>query len=159
MRPRTGAVGTLLAIAAIVPPAGPAHAQDLDCRDFAYQEDAQAVFEADRDDPHRLDEDRGRDDGIACEALPRRVGGLTSSTSRPARPSSPPATSPPTATAAPTVTPTAVPAPTATPPRGVRGGLGGASVSGPSGRDVAVGLAFATGAVLTAGCLVRRRRR
>lgn len=74
MRRRTGAVGTLFVIAAIVPFAEPAHAQDLDCRSFAYQEDAQALFDSDRDDPHRLDQDQGRNDGIACESLPRRGG-------------------------------------------------------------------------------------
>lgn len=42
---------------------------DLDCGDFKYQEDAQAVLDKDRSDPHRLDED---DDGIACEKLPKR---------------------------------------------------------------------------------------
>ncbi|GAB2891093.1 hypothetical protein GCM10027074_69220 [Streptomyces deserti] len=166
MRRRTGAVGTLFAIAAIVPLADPAHAQDLDCRDFTFQEDAQAVFDADPNDPHRLDEDQGPDDGIACEVLPRRGDGLTSSTSRPMRPATPAVT--PTATptvtptATPTVTPTATrtatPAHTATPARGVRGGLGGASTSGPSDWDIAIGLAFVTGGALTAGYLVKRRR-
>ncbi|EME59996.1 excalibur calcium-binding domain-containing protein [Amycolatopsis decaplanina] len=42
---------------------------DLDCRDFRYQEDAQAVLDKDRSDPHRLDDDN---DGIACETLPKR---------------------------------------------------------------------------------------
>lgn len=72
MRRRTGAVGTLIAIAAIVPLADIAHAQDLDCADFTYQEDAQAAYDRAPGDPHRLDEDRGPDDGIACEVLPRR---------------------------------------------------------------------------------------
>ncbi|MUT93828.1 excalibur calcium-binding protein, partial [Streptomyces sp. Z38] len=100
MRRRTGAIGTLIALAAIVPMADIAHAQDLDCSDFTYQEDAQTFFEMDRSDPHRLDEDPGPDDGIACEALPRR--GLTSSTFRPAPASRPP-------TPAPSRTPTASP--------------------------------------------------
>ncbi|KUM70093.1 excalibur calcium-binding protein [Streptomyces sp. ISL-22] len=137
MRRRTAAVGTLFVIAATVPLAGPAHAQDLDCRDFRFQEEAQAVFDADPTDPHRLDEDQGPDDGIACEALPRRGGGVTSSTTRP--------TSSPTPT---TVAPT----------RGARGGLGGASTSGPGGWDIAIGVAFLTGSALTAGYLVKRRR-
>ena len=41
--------------------------------DFQFQEDAQAVLDQDRSDPHRLDglsEDES--DGIACESLPRR---------------------------------------------------------------------------------------
>lgn len=179
MRRRTGAMGTLLALAAIVPLADPAHAQDLDCGDFTYQEDAQTFFETDRSDPHRLDEEPGPDDGVACEALPRR--GLTSSTFRPA-PSTPapttvsPTRSPssttvsPTRTVTPTTAPTTRSAPAATAPaapttpaavaptRGVRGGLGGSSESGPSGWDLGVGATFVTGAVLAAGHLVRRRR-
>jgi LPXTG-motif cell wall-anchored protein len=47
--------------------AGPAQAQDLDCADFATQEEAQAELERDRTDPHGLDRDG---DGVACEALP-----------------------------------------------------------------------------------------
>ncbi|UMP02665.1 excalibur calcium-binding domain-containing protein [Amycolatopsis sp. EV170708-02-1] len=42
---------------------------DLNCRDFQYQEDAQAVLDKDRSDPHHLDDDK---DGIACEKLPKR---------------------------------------------------------------------------------------
>ncbi|OSZ59667.1 hypothetical protein OQI_14880 [Streptomyces pharetrae CZA14] len=100
MRRRTGAAGALFAIIATVPSAGPAHAQDLDCTHFSHQEDAQAVFDADRSDPHRLDEAQGPDDGVACEVLPVRGGGdggdgdgdggdLTSSTSRPRRTTAP----------------------------------------------------------------------
>ncbi|MEU0244476.1 excalibur calcium-binding protein [Streptomyces sp. NPDC006235] len=141
---RTGAIGTLFAIAAIAPLAGPAHArQDLDCRDFSFQEDAQAVFDADPSDPNRLDEDQGPDDGIACEALARR--GVISPTTSPSVSVSPSA--PVTAT------------PTGAPTRGVRGGLGGAVASGPSDWDVAVGLAFAASAAVAAGYAVKRRRR
>ena len=43
---------------------------DLDCADFAFQEDAQAVLDADPSDPNGLD---GDNDGIACEDLPHRV--------------------------------------------------------------------------------------
>ncbi|MGA5518306.1 excalibur calcium-binding protein [Streptomyces pseudogriseolus] len=107
MRRRTGVIGTLIALAAIVPMADIAHAQDLDCGDFTYHEDAQTFFDMDRSDPHRLDEDPGPDDGIACERLPRR--GLTSSTYRPAPTSRPPASRPPTA---PTRTPTVAASPT-----------------------------------------------
>lgn len=171
---RTGAMGTLIALAAILPLADIGHAQDLDCGDFTYQEDAQAFFETDRSDPHRLDEDPGPDDGVACEALPRR--GLTSSTFRPAPASSAPARSPSSSptTAAPsrppapqprTAAPTSAPttrAPSATPAsavptRGVEGGLGGSSGSGPSGWDLGVGATFVTGAVAAAGFVVRRR--
>lgn len=42
-------------------------AQDLDCSDFATQEEAQAVLDQDPSDPHGLDADG---DGIACESLP-----------------------------------------------------------------------------------------
>ncbi|MFF8233085.1 excalibur calcium-binding protein [Streptomyces caelestis] len=141
MRRRTGVIGTLFAIASIVPSADPAHAQpDRDCRDFAFQEDAQAVFDADPSDPNRLDEDQGPDDGIACEALPRRGTGVISPTGQASTPSP--------------VTPT----PTTAPSRGARGGLGGAAASGPGTWDVGVGLAFAAGATLAAGYVVKRRR-
>ncbi|MER5577957.1 excalibur calcium-binding protein [Streptomyces massasporeus] len=159
MRRRTGAIGTLFAIAAIVPLADPAHArQDLDCRDFAFQEDAQAVFDADPSDPNRLDEDQGRDDGVACEALARR--GIIDPTTSP--PSSIPSTSP---SVSPSVSPSGSPSapvtatPTGAPSQGVRGGLGGAVAPGPSNWDIAIGLAFAAGAAVAAGCVVRRRRR
>lgn len=70
---RTTCVLATTVILATGPLGGIAHAQiDLDCRDFAYQEDAQAEFDRDPDDPYRLDEDQGPDDGIACEVLPRR---------------------------------------------------------------------------------------
>lgn len=67
------------------PLTGAAHAQtDLDCRDFVYQEDAQAVYDRDISDPNRLDEDQGPDDGIACEVLPRRgTTGVTAATPLP----------------------------------------------------------------------------
>ncbi|MFC8834793.1 excalibur calcium-binding domain-containing protein [Streptomyces griseoincarnatus] len=178
MRRRTGAIGTLIALAAIVPMADIAHAQDLDCSDFTYQEDAQTFFEMDRSDPHRLDEDPGPDDGIACEALPRR--GLTSSTFRPAPASRPPTptpsrtptasptrpTSTPTRTAAPTRTATPTPTATAsptrtsaapTPTRGVQGGLGGASADGPTPWDLGIGATFVSGALLATGYVIRRR--
>ncbi|MER5840203.1 MULTISPECIES: hypothetical protein [Streptomyces] len=148
MRRRTGALGILVALAAALPVAHTAHAQDLDCTDFTYQEEAQALFNLDRSDPNRLDEDQGPDDDIACEALPRRADTLTSSTSAPR----------PTATATASAAPTApVPATTA-PTRGVEGGLGGSAATGPSAWDTGVGLAFAAGALAAAGYLVKRRR-
>ncbi|MFE9017006.1 excalibur calcium-binding protein [Streptomyces sp. NPDC007808] len=171
MRRRTGAVGTLFAIAAIVPFAETAHAQDLNCRDFTYQEDAQAHYNADPRDPDRLDEDQGPDDGVACEGLPPRGGGGQggdggrggngdrgdiSSTHRPKVPDTPVAPVAPVAPVTP-VTPATTPA-TLAPTRGTRGGLGGSSTSGPSEWDIAVGLAFVTGAALTTGYVVRRRR-
>lgn len=45
-------------------------AQDLNCSNFTYQEDAQAVYDADPSDPHGLDGDDN--DGRACESLPHR---------------------------------------------------------------------------------------
>ncbi|MCX3288060.1 excalibur calcium-binding protein [Streptomyces sp. NEAU-H22] len=160
MRRRTGAIGTLFAIAAIVPLADPAHArQDLDCRDFAFQEDAQAVFDADPSDPNRLDEDQGPDDGIACEALARR--GIIDPTTSPSTSASPSTSPSVSASASPSVSPFAsvTTTPSGTPSQGVRGGLGGAVASGPSDWDVAVGLAFAAGAAVAAGWVVKRRRR
>ncbi|MFK0246817.1 excalibur calcium-binding domain-containing protein [Amycolatopsis azurea] len=56
---------------------------DLDCGDFQYQEEAQAVLEKDRSDPHRLDDDK---DGVACETLPER-GNPPVKTSTPTLPS------------------------------------------------------------------------
>ncbi len=44
-------------------------AADLDCGDFQYQEDAQAVLDQDKSDPNHLDDDK---DGIACETRPHR---------------------------------------------------------------------------------------
>ncbi|WP_432138982.1 MULTISPECIES: excalibur calcium-binding protein [unclassified Streptomyces] len=132
-RSHTGAVGVLFAVAAIVPAAGPAQAQDvdLDCRHFTYQEDAQAVFDADPSDPNRLDAD---DDGIPCEALPHRGDPVTSSTSRPSAPAA--------------VVPT----------RGTQGGLGGSTRTGPSDWDIGIGLVFVTGAAVGTGFLLGRRR-
>ncbi|MFJ4541554.1 excalibur calcium-binding protein [Streptomyces tibetensis] len=160
MRRRTGVLGALFAIVAIVPMADPAHArQDLDCRDFAFHEDAQAVFDADPSDPHRLDEDPGPDDGIACEALPRR--GIISPTTSPTTSPGPSASPSASVTASPSVRPSVSPtgSPTSSPSGGVRGGLGGAVASGPSEWDIAIGLTFAVGAALAAGYVVRRRRR
>jgi hypothetical protein len=45
-------------------------AADLDCSDFKYQEDAQAVYDQDPSDPNGLDGDDN--DGKACESLPPR---------------------------------------------------------------------------------------
>ncbi len=54
-------------------------AKDLDCSDFATQEDAQAVFNADPSDPNHLD---GKDkDGIVCPKLPSGGGGTSTGTS------------------------------------------------------------------------------
>lgn len=161
---RTGALGILIALAATVPSAPTAHAQDLNCRDFTYQEQAQALFNLDRSDPNGLDEEQGPDDDIACEALPRRGAPVTSSTSSPrpvpttATPVAAPTT--PVTPTAPAVAPPALTTPASvTPTRGVEGGLGGSSGTGPSDWDIGIGLAFAAGAAAAAGYVVRRRRR
>ncbi|MFF5184177.1 hypothetical protein ACFY30_10380 [Streptomyces sp. NPDC000345] len=74
MRIHAGFAAAVMVALAVGPFAGTAHAQtDLDCSDFAFQEDAQAELNRDLSDPNRLDEDRGPDDGIACEVLPHRT--------------------------------------------------------------------------------------
>ncbi|MFZ4300346.1 excalibur calcium-binding protein [Streptomyces cinereoruber] len=98
MSSRSVVVGITLAVVSVAPLSGVAHAQDLNCRDFRFQEDAQAVFDLDRTDPHRLDEDQGPDDGIACEELPRRGTGAV-----------PPPSSSPSATPSATASRPAVP--------------------------------------------------
>jgi hypothetical protein len=69
------AVLTLLAaVAALLALSGTAHAADRNCTDFRYQEDAQAVLEADPTDPNNLDSSH---DGKACETLPSRGSSTT----------------------------------------------------------------------------------
>ncbi|MFE5813615.1 hypothetical protein [Streptomyces sp. NPDC056479] len=122
--------------AAHAAPAG----DDLDCRDFTFQEDAQAEFNRDPGDPNRLDRDHGADDGVACEVLPHR-GGFVSSF--------------PTQSPIPTLSP--LPTRSVLPTQGVRGGMGGSS--GPADFEVALGAGLAVGALaLTAGFVVYRRR-
>ncbi|QIN80836.1 hypothetical protein GBA65_14800 [Rubrobacter marinus] len=47
-------------------PSAMAQAGDLDCADFATQEEAQATYDQDPSDPNGLDDDG---DGVACETL------------------------------------------------------------------------------------------
>jgi Excalibur calcium-binding domain len=63
------ALVTVVLVAAVGLVAGPAVAQeaDLDCKDFNSQAEAQAKYEEDTSDPHRLDADN---DGQACETFP-----------------------------------------------------------------------------------------
>jgi hypothetical protein len=58
---------------------GTASAADtLNCDDFTYQEQAQAIFDQDRTDPNHLDGGQnGPGDGVACESLPHRPGADT----------------------------------------------------------------------------------
>ncbi|MCZ2821073.1 hypothetical protein O2V63_12090 [Modestobacter sp. VKM Ac-2977] len=70
MRLRSTAVATVLFAGISIPMAGTALAADVyNCDDYAYQEDAQAVFDQDTTDPNQLDDD---DDSLACETLPSR---------------------------------------------------------------------------------------
>ncbi|MFF5970545.1 excalibur calcium-binding protein [Streptomyces sp. NPDC012769] len=139
MNSRTSIAGIVLGMVCAASLSGIAHAQDLDCRDFRFQEDAQAEFHRDPSDPHGLDEDQGPDDGIACEALPRRSD---TGTVRPT----------PTSTGG-TVTQPVNPMPT----RGTQGGIGGAS--GPTDLSTGIGLTLAIGATTAGGYVIARRRR
>jgi hypothetical protein len=81
----------------------PAVAQDLNCSDFDFQEEAQDELDSNSSDPNNLDDDN---DGIACETLPREATGpagnrddTTTPSPRPSpspspRPSPPPSPSP-----------------------------------------------------------------
>ncbi|HYH32323.1 MAG TPA: excalibur calcium-binding domain-containing protein [Pseudonocardia sp.] len=73
-RSRVAACAAALSAALAVGMAGTAlAAEDLNCSDFEYQEEAQAVLDADPSDPHRLDGGTGgAADGVACESLPSR---------------------------------------------------------------------------------------
>ncbi|WP_406859188.1 excalibur calcium-binding protein [Streptomyces sp. HUAS MG47] len=166
MHRRTAVAGILLACASVVPSAGIAQAQDLDCRDFASREEAQSEFDRNRNDPHRLDEDDGPDDGIACEWLPTRheptfapvdpapipldptLEPVTPAPITPA-PILPDAVTPAPVTPAP-VTPTVMPT------LGTRGGVGGSY--GPSAFEAALGLGLTGAAALAGGYALHRRR-
>ncbi len=78
-RVRSAAALSAVAVTALLTTPGIAFAQDLDCSDFRFQEDAQAELDKDRSDPNRLDSLRGEGDGRACESLPRRGGGTSRS--------------------------------------------------------------------------------
>jgi hypothetical protein len=71
-RARLSVLAAALSGALVVVMAGTAlAAEDLDCSDFGFREEAQAVLDADRSDPHRLDGGvDGPADGLACESLP-----------------------------------------------------------------------------------------
>ncbi|MGY1741169.1 MULTISPECIES: excalibur calcium-binding domain-containing protein [unclassified Blastococcus] len=67
MRLRSAAASGLFLTAVLsVGFTGTAGAADLNCSDFATQQQAQAVLTADPSDPNNLDSDH---DGIACESL------------------------------------------------------------------------------------------
>ncbi|WP_328905076.1 excalibur calcium-binding protein [Streptomyces sp. NBC_00234] len=160
MNCRTAVAGIALAFSSVLPLSGVAFAQDLNCIDFRYQEDAQAEFNRDPSDPNRLDEDRGLDDQIACEWLPRRSTASPQSVAPTATPQSVAPTATPelvnptstTRPASPSASPTAVPS------RGSQGGLGGASTS--TDDETGFGLALAIGGAAGAvGYTLTRRRR
>jgi hypothetical protein len=66
--------------------ATPLAVADVDCGNFQYQEEAQAVLDATPGDPNNLDADK---DGIACESLPHRP---VQNTTQPAPTSAQPST-------------------------------------------------------------------
>jgi hypothetical protein len=80
--------GAALSGLAFMPSAGAGVADTLNCSDFEFQEDAQAVFDQDPSDPHRLDQ--GGVPGLACEDRPNRPAGET-----PPPTTQPPTTAPP----------------------------------------------------------------
>jgi hypothetical protein len=55
---------------AVDQPNAPPPKEDLDCIDFQFQEDAQAVYDQDPSDPFNLDPNG---DGVACSSLPSRA--------------------------------------------------------------------------------------
>jgi hypothetical protein len=79
----TVAVAAAAPVALPLVPAPPAQTPDtLNCDNFTTQEQAQAAYDREANDPHRLDEDG---DGIACENLPRSpTAGNATATTRPA---------------------------------------------------------------------------
>lgn len=67
LRLRRALAAATLAAGATLVLSTPALAQDRNCDDFTYQEEAQAALQP--GDPSNLDNDS---DGVACESLPRR---------------------------------------------------------------------------------------
>jgi hypothetical protein len=84
----TDTSSTLILVAGQIPPTTTTTttttvvADLLNCADFTYQEEAQAVLDADPTDPNRLDEDDPSGDGIACESLPARPAAAVAATAR-----------------------------------------------------------------------------
>ena len=73
-RSTTAAAGVFITAALSFGFSGTASAADLNCSDFATQEQAQAVYTQDPSDPNDLDRDN---DGIACESSPSGGSGVT----------------------------------------------------------------------------------
>lgn len=141
---RTVFFRTPLAVAILMVMAPAAIAQDtLNCGDFEFQEDAQAVYDADPSDPHGLD---GSDnDGIACESLPPR------GSAAPSEPTAPTGTD---------TTDGAAGSGTSgqTPAGGVPTGAGGTAASGLPSLQLLVGMAGAMGAAGLTALAFRARR-
>ncbi|WP_225634935.1 hypothetical protein [Streptomyces solaniscabiei] len=101
----------------------------------------------------RIDAAREAEGGAAGGVSPRRDSFPTvSATSKPR----PVRTTPAPVT---TVVPGPATSPAVTPTLGTRGGLGGASGTGPSGWDVGIGLGCVASAALASAYVLRRRRR
>ncbi len=69
-------------------PPTPSGGEDLyDCQDFGFQEEAQAIYDADQSDPYGLDGPPGEsftgEEGVACEELPSRGGEVSGGTTEP----------------------------------------------------------------------------
>lgn len=141
--------------AAIAQPAPQSFAADQDCSDFTYQEDAQAVYDADPSDPNNLD---GKDnDGIACESLPHRPATPVTTTPVTDTPDTGAAAAPAESSRTNTTTSTKTPQVKVKPVGGVATGGDGVADATGSGTLTALGglvlLAIAAGTILA----VRRR--
>jgi hypothetical protein len=97
-RTRAAASAAALSAALVVGMTGTAFAfEDLDCDDFTYQAEAQAVLDEDISDPHLLDGGQdGPPDGVACGSLPHREDADVPTTTPTPEPEAP-ATTPPAA--------------------------------------------------------------
>ncbi|WP_051135635.1 hypothetical protein [Streptomyces sp. 351MFTsu5.1] len=183
---RTAITGAAVALLATVGPlTGIAHAQtDPGCADFANQEHTQAQFDRNPADPDGLDEDQGWDqgqgrdedpgrdqgqgrdeahgwndgwnDGIACEAPPRRESAADLLPQDDIDPEVflQPETAPEVLLQPET---TVADVATVAPTLGVQGGSGGSV--GPAGFERAIGVALALAGAGLAGTYVVRRRR
>ncbi|MTD52866.1 excalibur calcium-binding domain-containing protein [Amycolatopsis pithecellobii] len=149
-----GAVAAVGAISLLGPaPLAFGQSNDRNCSDFQYQEDAQAVLDADHSDPNGLDRDK---DGIACETLPHRPKQTATTSEKPSPTTAESTTKPKT-----TTTTTRQPSKTTTAQVKVKpvGGVDTGGGDAPGGN----GAAFALGGVALAGTaagtvLVVRRR-
>jgi carbohydrate-binding DOMON domain-containing protein len=124
---------------------------DKNCSDFTYQEDAQAVYDADTSDPNGLDADK---DGIACETLPNRP--VTQTPTPTPEPTSTAVTPPTTSKATPTTSKPSGSQVKVKPVGGVATGGGGTS-SDDSGAFIALGGVVLVGAAAGTVLVARRR--